>query len=68
MLVPKIGTQAAAEGKKEITASDKVVIEDTVTYKNLTPGKEYVLKGVLMDKATGKPFMINGGKICSKIL
>ncbi len=68
VLVPKIGTQAAAEGKKEITASDKVVIEDTVTYKNLTPGKEYVLKGVLMDKATGKPFMINGGKICSKIL
>lgn len=66
--VPEIWTQAAAEGKKEITASDKVVIEDTVTYKNLTPGKEYVLKGVLMDKATGKPFIVNEKEICAEIL
>ncbi len=61
--VPEIGTQAAAEGKKEITAKDRITIEDTVTYKNLTPGKEYALKGVLMDKATGKPLVINGEEV-----
>ncbi len=63
--VPEIGTQATAEGKKEITVSDRVVIEDIVSYKNLTPGKEYTVKGILMDKATGKPLLINGEEIRS---
>ena len=40
-----------------------VVLEDTVTYKNLIPGEEYVLKGVLIDKKTGNPVEIDGHKI-----
>ena len=28
---------------------------DTVTYKSLTEGKTYVLKGTIMDKASGQP-------------
>ncbi len=51
--VPEIGTKATVNGKKEVTASGRVKIEDTVSYKNLTPGKEYTVKGVLMNKATG---------------
>lgn len=58
--VPEIGTQATAEGKKEITAENEIVIEDTVFYKNLTPGKVYTLKGVLMDRATGEPLSMGG--------
>lgn len=62
--IPTIGTQATAEGKKEITASDRVVIEDIVSYTNLIPGREYTVKGVLMDKAMGKSLLINGEEIC----
>ena len=39
--IPEIGTKATVDGKKEVTASGRVKIEDTVSYKNLTPGKEY---------------------------
>ncbi|MEI3117223.1 MAG: SpaA isopeptide-forming pilin-related protein [Merdibacter sp.] len=65
--VPEIGTQATAEGKKEVEAKSEVTIEDVVSYKNLTPGKEYTVSGVLMDKATGEPFTVNGKKIRSEV-
>ncbi len=63
--VPKIGTQAFVDGKKEITAESEIVIEDTVSYTNLTSGKEYTLKGVLMNKGTGEPLSMNGDIIRS---
>lgn len=63
--VPEIGTQATVDGKKEITASGRVKIEDTVSYKNLTPGKEYTVKGVLMNRATGEPLLADGKEIRS---
>ena len=63
--VPEIGTQATVDGKKEVTASGRVKIEDTVSYKNLTPGKEYTVKGVLMNKATGEPLLADGKEIRS---
>ena len=63
--VPEIGTKATVDGKKEVTASGRVKIEDTVSYKNLTPGKEYAVKGVLMNKATGEPLLADGKEIRS---
>lgn len=63
--VPEISTQATADGKKEITTSDRVKIEDVVSYKNLTPGKEYTVKGILMDKSTGEPLLVDGKEIRS---
>lgn len=63
--VPKIGTKATVNGKKSITAKGTITVEDTVSYTNLTPGKEYTVKGVLMDKATRKPFTVNGEEIRS---
>ncbi len=63
--VPEIGTKATVDGKKEITAKGTITIEDIVSYKNLTPGKEYTVKGTLMDKATGKPFTVDGKEISS---
>ena len=63
--VPEIGTKATVNGKKEVTASGRVKIEDTVSYKNLTPGKEYAVKGVLMNKATGEPLLADGKEIRS---
>lgn len=65
--IPEIKTTAKADGKKKVTASKKITIEDTVTYTNLTVGKEYVIKGILMDKNTGKPLKINGKEITSEV-
>ena len=59
---PEIGTKATADGKKEITA-DKITITDVVSYKDLTPGKEYKLTGVLMNKATNDKLLIDGKEI-----
>ena len=63
--IPEIRTQATADGKKEITANSRVKIEDVVSYNNLTPGKEYTVKGVLMDKSTGEPLLVDGEEIRS---
>lgn len=65
--VPEIGTKATVEGKKEITADGEITIDDVVFYKNLTPGKKYVIKGILMDKSTGKPFEIDGKNVTSEV-
>lgn len=62
---PKIHTTATADGKKEITA-DKITITDVVSYKDLTPGKEYKLTGVLMNKATNDKLLIDGKEITAE--
>lgn len=53
---PKIQTTAADEDTaiNLSKAEDLVVIHDTVSYENLTPGREYELKGKLMDQTTGE--------------
>lgn len=63
--VPEIGTKASVDGKKEVPAKGTITVDDIVSYKNLTPGKEYTVSGILMDKATGKPFTVNGEQIRS---
>ena len=65
--VPEIGTKATVNGEKSATAKGDITIEDTVSYKNLTVGKEYTVKGILMDKATGKPFLVNGKEVTSEV-
>lgn len=56
---PRIGTTALIKetGTQEGTAEGKITIVDTVTYEHLQAGKEYVVKGIVMDKETGKPFL-----------
>lgn len=53
---PEIKTTAndGISGTKYNNGAEDIVIVDTVSYKNLIVGKEYVIKGVLKDKATGK--------------
>ena len=54
---PEIHTTAAdqASGSKTMTLGSSVTLVDTVTYKGLTAGKTYVVKGTIMDKASGEP-------------
>ena len=63
---PEIGTTASFEGEKEIDPLDKVTLTDNVSYKDLTPGKEYRVTGVLMDKSNGKELLINGEKVTAE--
>jgi hypothetical protein len=39
---------------------------DTVSYQKLTPGREYTVKGTLMDKDTGKAITVNGKAVTSE--
>lgn len=65
--IPKIGTKASIDGKKEFTANGDITIDDVVSYKNLTTGKEYTISGVLMDKSTGKAFLVDGKEVSSEV-
>lgn len=65
---PVIGTKAMGEnGEKEILIAKSVTIVDEVRFENLITGKEYVLKGILMDKATGQPLMADGKQITAEM-
>lgn len=64
--IPELKTTATVGGEKEVTAGETVTIDDVVSYKHLVPNKEYTLKGVLMDKKTGKPFVVDDEEITSE--
>ena len=65
--VPELKTTATVNGKKGAVAKGDITIEDTVEYKHLVPNTEYVIKGTLMDKSTGKPFKVKGKEITSTV-
>ena len=65
--VPELKTTATVNDKKEVIAKGEITIKDTVEYKHLVPNTEYVIKGTLMDKATGKPFKVKGKEITSTV-
>lgn len=64
-----IGTTATdkTDGDHYLLPSTEAVVVDTVDYENLVPGKEYTLKGWLMDKATGKQLVIDDKPVASEI-
>ena len=51
------GQSLVADGAEEVT------IIDTVSYQGLTPGEEYELSAVLMDKEENAPWLVEG-KVC----
>ena len=65
--IPELGTTATIDGKKEFTVNGDITIDDVVSYKHLTAGKEYTIKGVLMEKSTGKRFLVYGKEVCSEV-
>jgi len=67
VIAPALKTNAATkDGSKVTLATKKTTITDTVTYTGLAPGKPYTLIATLMDKATGKPVIVNGKTITAK--
>ena len=65
--IPEIGTSAIADDTQDhvTMADEEVTIIDTVSYQGLKPNTKYELVGILMDKETGKPVLINGNEITS---
>lgn len=65
--VPEIGTTALVDGEHVAEPAGEVTLVDTVTYKNLKVGQTYKLSGVLMDKTTGEPLLINKQQITAEL-
>ena len=65
--VPKIRTKAAVNGEKTAVTDGVITIEDTVYYNHLIPGREYTVKGILMDKSIGAALLVNGKEITAEI-
>ena len=63
---PTIGTTATIDGEKTAEPAEQITITDTVEYSGLTVGQEYNLKGVLMDKETGEPLLVNDQQVTSE--
>ena len=63
---PEIGTTATIDGEKTAQPTEQITITDTVEYSGLTAGQEYTLKGVLMDKETGEPLLVNDQQVTSE--
>lgn len=63
----RISTTAAdkVDGDKVISADEDMTIIDRISYRNLVPGHEYRVSGILMDKSTGKPLLVNGKEVIS---
>ena len=49
-----------------ISATEKAVITDTVNYRNLLIGRTYTVQGILMDKETGEPLLIDGKEVTAE--
>lgn len=64
---PEIGTRAtdSVTGTGQGTVSEKCTLIDTVSYKNLIPGKEYTFNTVVMYK-TGNPVIIDGVELTAE--
>lgn len=60
---PKLGTTATdtADGDKHMSADPESSITDEIAYKNLIPGDEYQVAGILIDKSTGLPLLSGEG-------
>ncbi len=59
---PEIHTTATADDQKKADVNHKTVINDVIDYKNLTPGVEKTIRGVLMNAETGKSILDADGK------
>ena len=66
-MIPELKTTAMIDDEKEAEVKDEITIEDVVEYKHLVPGKEYTIKGILMDKSTNEPFKVDGKEITSEV-
>ena len=59
----EIHTTATSDDNHEAQEQETITIKDKVSYKGLVKGKEYTVKGVLMDKETNQPLLVDGKEV-----
>ncbi len=64
---PKIGTTATVDGQHTAEPTGEIAIVDVVEYTVLTPGKTYTISGVLMDKATNQPLLVDDAEVTAEV-
>ena len=66
--VPQIKTTAkdAKSGTSMFYAEKSAKIVDTVSYRNLVPGKKYKVVGTAVDKSNGAPVIVNGNNVTAE--
>ena len=64
---PEIGTKASIDGEKSAQAGGTITLDDTVEYRNLVPGMEYTIVGVLMDRDAKNVLKVGGKDVTSKV-
>ncbi|MBF0798913.1 VaFE repeat-containing surface-anchored protein [Enterococcus faecalis] len=61
---PTVHTTAVFEdGLTVADPTGRFTLNDTVEVKEILPGKAYLVKGILMDKATGEPLLVHGNTV-----
>ena len=68
LVPPEIATKAEdkTDGDQIVLPSKDCTVVDHVSYTDLIPGKEYILRGTLMDKSTGKPLMVGDKEVTAE--
>ena len=64
---PTLGTTATVDGQHTAEPTGKITIVDVVEYTGLTPGETYTVSGILMDKATSEPLLVDGAEITAEV-
>ena len=64
---PTLGTTATVDGQHTADPIGEITIVDVVEYTGLTPGKTYTISGILMDKATGEPLLVDGAIVTAEV-
>jgi len=66
--IPGSGSsEGSATHSEEFIFNEKHTVTDRITYSGLIIGREYTVKGVLMDKETAEPVTIDGQTISSEM-
>ena len=64
---PKIGTTATVDGQHTADPTGEITIVDVVEYTGLIPGETYTVSGILMDKATGEPLLVDEAEVTAEV-
>lgn len=64
--LPRIGTTATVDGSHAADPTGEITIVDVVEYNGLNPGEAYTVSGILMDKGTGNPLLVDGSEITAE--
>ena len=64
----ELRTTATVDDKHEVEVpkDGNVVLVDKVEYKGVLPNHKYKVSGILMDKSTGKPVLVNGKEVTAE--